>query len=340
MVEREYNCLKTSSGVTFSMKTNPINLPCQGSVNSLPLGASLYAAFLCVLFGANATAIKISLGGFGMFTVAGVRFSVAAMALIIWATLTQKPLLLKNRKQVFQMGIFAMIFIIQATCFYIGLSKTTASHCTLISNMLPFIVLMLAHFFIPGDRITLKKSIGIAFGFSGVVCLLLDQGGLSEDIHTGDLFVIVAVFLWGCNAIYLKRIIADFHAVQVTVYPMLFAVPFFFLGGWLWDAPMVGTLNMSVFLAMLYQALVTTAYGFISWNLMLQKFGATAVHSFIFIMPISGVFFGVLLLGEPFTTALVMAIILIVTGIMVVHYHPRQKKQKLPIVNRHGRTLF
>jgi drug/metabolite transporter (DMT)-like permease len=303
------------------MKTNTTIIPCQGSINSLPLGASLYATFLCVLFGANATAIKISLGGFGIFTVAGLRFSIAAMALVIWAALTRKPLALNNRKQVFQMWILSLIFTIQISCFYIGLSKTTASHGTLISNLLPFIVLILAHFYIPGDRITMKKSIGIAFGFSGVLCLLLDQGGLSGNIHRGDSFVLVAVFLWGCNAIYLKRIIADFHAVQVTVYPMIFSIPFFFLGGWLWDAPMVGTMDMSIFLSMLYQSLVTAAYGFISWNLMLQKFGATAVHTFIFIMPISGVFFGVCLLGEPLTTALVISIVLIVTGIMVVHCH-------------------
>lgn len=310
-------------------------VPGQDSINSLPLGASLYATFLCILFGANPTAIKISLGGFGIFTVAGLRFSIAALALILWATLTQRPLALKNRKQVLQMGTLTLIFFSQITCFYIGLSKTTASHGTLIANLLPFIVLILAHFYIPGDHITLKKTVGIVFGFSGVLCLLLDKGGLSGEIHKGDLFVLVAVFLWGCNAIYLKRIIAEFHAVQVTVYPMLFSIPFFFMAGWFWDDPMVGNLDMSVFLSMLYQSLVTAAYGFISWNLMLQKFGATAVHTFVFIMPVSGVFFGVSLLGEPLSMALLMSILLIVTGILVVHCHlPRQKKQALPIANQ------
>ena len=310
-------------------------VPCQDSINSLPLGASLYATFLCVLFGANPTAIKISLGGFGIFTVAGLRFAIAALALILWARLTQSPLALKNRKQVLQMGILALIFFSQITCFYIGLSKTTASHGTLIANLLPFIVMILAHFYIPGDHITMKKTIGIVLGFSGVLCLLMDKGGLSGEIHKGDLFVLMAVFMWGCNAIYLKRIIAHFHAVQVTVYPMLFSIPFFFMAGWFWDAPMVGTLDISIFLSMLYQSLVTAAYGFISWNLMLQKFGATAVHTFVFIMPVSGVFFGVSLLGEPLSAALIMSILLIVTGILVVHCHwPRQKKQALPIVNQ------
>ncbi|SMC90249.1 Permease of the drug/metabolite transporter (DMT) superfamily [Desulfocicer vacuolatum DSM 3385] len=317
------------------MKTDTTVSPCQGPINNLPLGASLYATFLCILFGANPTAIKISLEGFGIFTVAGLRFSIAALALILWAALTRRPLALKSKKQVLQMGKLALIFITQITCFYTGLSKTTASHGTLIANLLPFIVLILAHFYIPGDRITMKKSIGIVFGFSGVLCLLLDQGGFSGEIHRGDFFVFVAVSLWGCNAVYLKRIIADYHAVQVTVYPMLFSIPFFFMAGWFWDAPMVGTIDTSVFLSILYQSLVTAAYGFISWNLMLQKFGATAMHTFVFIMPVSGVFFGVSLLGEPLTAALIMSIILIATGIMVVHLHlPRQKKQALPMVKQ------
>ena len=308
---------------------------CQESINSLPLGASLYATFLCVLFGANPTAIKISLGGFGIFTVAGLRFSIAALALILWAILTKKPLALKTRKQVLQMGLLALIFVTQISFFYFGLSKTTASHGTLIANLLPFIVLILAHFYIPGDRITIKKSVGIVFGFSGVLCLLLDKGGLSGEIHKGDLFVLMAVFMWGCNAIYLKRIISEFHAVQVTVYPMLFSIPFFFTAGWFRDDPMVGSPDMHIFISMLYQSLVTAAYGFVSWNLMLQKFGATAMHTFVFIMPISGVFFGVCLLGEPLSAALVMSILMIVTGIIVVHCHmPGQKKQTLPIVNQ------
>ncbi len=316
------------------MKINATCVPCQGPINRLPLGASLYATFLCALFGANATAVKISLGGFGIFTVAGLRFSIAAITLVLWAVLTQKPLAL-NRKQVLQMGILSLIFITQITFFYTGLSKTTASHGTLISNLLPFIVLILAHIFIPGDRITMKKSIGIGFGFAGVLILMLDQGGLSAKIHQGDLFVLAAVTLWGFNAVYLKRIISDFHAVQVTVYPMIFSIPLFFLGGWLWDEPMVGTMDMPILLSLIYQSLVTAAYGFISWNLMLQKFGATAIHTFVFIMPVSGVFFGVSLLGEPITPLLILSILLIVTGIMVVHCHPpHHKKQPAPMVNQ------
>ena len=45
----------------------------------------------------------------------------------------------------------------------------------------------------------------------------------------------------------------------------------------------------------------------------------TGFHSFVFIMPLAGVFFGVLLLDEPVTIYLIASISSIVTGIIVVN---------------------
>jgi len=47
-----------------------------------------------------------------------------------------------------------------------------------------------------------------------------------------------------------------------------------------------------------------------------------ALHSFIFIMPIAGVALGGLVLGEPITSRLVVALALIVSGILIVHLKP------------------
>jgi drug/metabolite transporter (DMT)-like permease len=43
---------------------------------------------LCVIFGANAVAIKISFTGIGTFTSAGLRFALASVAITIWARLS------------------------------------------------------------------------------------------------------------------------------------------------------------------------------------------------------------------------------------------------------------
>ncbi len=300
------------------MENNNRVLPPLASSQGLPLGASIFSIFLCMLFGANTVAVKISLTGLGIFTSAGLRFGIAAIVIFFWARCTRKPLALK-KGQIRQLFVLALFLFCQISLFYFGLSKTTASHGTLIANMLPFVVMILAHYFIPGDTINLKKIAGLVLGFAGVLLLFFDNVALTGDALLGDLVILLAVLVWGCHVVYLKSIIARFHPVQITIYQLFIAAQFFLLSGFLWDGEMIRFIDASIIKAMLYQTLVTASFGFVAWNTMMQKFGATALHSFVFIMPISGVFLGVTLLGEPITAHLIGSIVLVVTGLIVVN---------------------
>ena len=290
----------------------------------------IFTAFLCVIFGSNAVAIKFSFSGIGVFTTAAIRFSLAAIAIYIWAKATGHSLMLK-KGQLGQLLILGALFAVQLSMFYFGLSKSNASRGTLIVNLLPFWILFLAHFFIPGDRITRRKLFGILLGFSGVAFMFAEKQGVTADFRTGDLIILSATIIWSCSVIYLKRIISAFSAFQITLYSMVFAVPVFLLEALLWDAPMISKLDFKIVGAVLYQSLITATFGFVTWNMLLQKYGAVALHSFIFIMPITGVALGGLLLGEPITSKLLIALALIVAGILVVHLKPRKEAPIYPI---------
>jgi drug/metabolite transporter (DMT)-like permease len=292
--------------------------------------AGILSAFLCILFGSNAVAIKLAFSGVGVFTTAAIRFSIASLAIYIWARATGQSLAFK-KGQFHQLMILAALFVIQLSLFYLGLSKSNASRGTLIANLLPFWVLFLAHFFIPGDRITRWKLFGILLGFSGVALMFAEKKGVTADFRAGDLIILAATFIWAFSVIYLKRIISAFSAVHITLYSMVFAVPIFFVEALLWDRPMIFKLNLQVIGAVLYQSLVTAAFGFVAWNTLLQKYGAVALHSFIFIMPIAGVALGGLVLGEPITSKILIALALIVAGILVVHLKPRKEVSVYPI---------
>ncbi len=285
--------------------------------------ASIFTACLCTLFGANAVAIKISLTGLGVFTTAGLRFSVASVAVCLWARMTGRSFTIKKR-QIRQLLIISTIFTVQLSLFYLGLSKSNASRGTLLVNLQPFFTLFLAHFFIPGDQMNTRKIVGILMGFAGVAFVFLEKKGVSADFQAGDLMILAASFLWACSAVYMKRIIHAFQPFHMVLYPMTFSAPFFFIGGFLWDGGMIKHVNAEVLCALLYQGLVTASFCFVAWITLLQKHGAVALHSFIFIMPISGVALGGLILGEPITYKIVIAMVLIVSGIMVVHL--KQKK--------------
>lgn len=287
-------------------------------IGNLPPIAAFQTVCLCILFGANAVAIKLSLAGLGLFTTAGMRFGVASLVIFLYGRLLAKPLAI-SRNQLLQLAPLGGIFFFQLSLFYLGLSKTTASHGTLIANALPFLVMVLAHFFIPGERITLKKFFGLILGFLGVVALLADSLTISADILWGDMVVLMAIMLWGCNAVYVKRIIGDFHPVQITLYPMLISSVGFILCGIFVDQQSIIYIDGWVLGSLFYQTFVTASFGMVVWSSMIKKYGATSLHAFVFIMPLSGVFFGVMLLGEPLTANLILAILLVTVGLVVVN---------------------
>jgi drug/metabolite transporter (DMT)-like permease len=286
----------------------------------MPPLAAAFICCLCVLFGANPIAIKITFAGLGVFTTAALRFAMAALAISLWARMTGKRIRIR-KNQVSEMLIFSSIFTVQLSLFYLGLSKTYASRGTLIINLLPFFILFLGRFFIPGEQITMRRFLGMAMAFIGVALTTLNDGGGSGSLRTGDAMIFTATMIWACGMVYLKRIIQDYSPFQLVLYSMVFAVPFFLLEGWLWDEAMISHIDAKIVVSLLYQGLVTASFGFVAWNTMLQKYGAVSLHSFVFIMPIAGVILGGVVLGEPITWEILASLCLVVVGLLIIHLH-------------------
>jgi len=291
---------------------------------NLSFVAAIFAVSICSLFGANTVAIKLTLTGVGVFTSACLRFSIASAAIIVWALATGRPLTVK-RSQVLHLLVLSSIFAIQLSLYFLGISKTNASRGILLVNIQPFLVLFMAHYFIPGDRITGRKVFGIVLGFIGVIFVFMGKNGTLSELRSGDLYILTAAFLWACSVVYIKKIIAGFKPYLIVLYSMLFALPLFFMEGLLFDNPMILRLDRTVFISLLYQGLVTGSTGFVIWNYMLKKFGAVALNSFVFIMPVSGVLAGGIILGEPITYNIILSLLFIVLGIFAVHFRLSKK---------------
>ena len=292
--------------------------------------AGLFAVFLCVLFGANAVAIKIAFAGLGTFTTAALRFSIAAVVLAIWIKASGQSLRPPEGSG-HQLVILALGFTVQLSLVYFGLSKTHASRGVLLNNLQPFFLLFMAHFFIPGDRITVRKSLGLILGFCGLAVVFLEGEGVTADYRLGDLMILLATILWAGLVVYLKRIIDHHHPFQIVFYQTLISVPFFIVEALLWDTRLVFAVDAPVILALIYQALVTASFAFVAWNTLLQKHGAVAMHSFVFMIPIAGVLLSGLLLGEPITAKILIALVLITAGLLIIHVGPKSALSVYPL---------
>lgn len=288
----------------------------QPSTNSLPLWAILGASLLSITFGVNAVAIKHTFNGLGLFTTLGLRFLIAAMVIALWARLTGRPFSVKGKVK--PVVILAAIFTVQLSLFMSGVKHTYASRAALIINVQPFLVMILAHFFIPHDRITIRKVIGITLGFTGIAVLVWGSHASIHGIMPGDFLCLGATMLWSVNTIYTKTILPRYRPFQLVLYPMLVAAPLYLVAGIIFDNPMVSSFTWDIALTLFYQSVVAASLGFLLWTTMMQKFGATILNSFLFLNPVAGVIAGHLILQEPVAPSIVLTLILVVAGLMVI----------------------
>jgi drug/metabolite transporter (DMT)-like permease len=315
--------MKDTPILSFELSKHP--LPDKSAPQSgMPVSAAVFTALVCVLFGSNPVAIKFSLAGLGPFTTAGLRFAMAAVVVSVWARVTGRDFALKPG-QLRQLMVISMLFSAQLSMFYLGLSHTTASRGALIANLQPFLTLLFAHFFLPDERMTLRRVLGMSLGFIGVAVLFLDEHTASANVRLGDICIFATVVLWAASAVYSKRIISEFQPFHLVVYPMFMALPVFWLNAWLWDGQMFGTITPQVVGSLLYQGLVTASFGFVAWNSLLKRYGTVTLHSFLFIMPVSGVTLAAWLLGDPISAHILISMLFISIGIVVVYRIPQKK---------------
>jgi drug/metabolite transporter (DMT)-like permease len=301
----------------MSPKTSQAGFEPEIENRSLTPAVLLFAVFLCLLFGANAVAIKVSLKGVGPLTVAGLRFGLATLAISLWARSTGEPLRVPPGRSR-SLLILSLLFTVQLGLFNVGLSLTYASRAILISNLMPFMLLILAHYFIPGDRITGRKLVGMVLGFSGLIFVVLEKPSGGVGLRVGDLVVLGAAGLWAISAVYVKRISPHFTSYHLSLYPMIFSFPLYLLAGFFLEQDMVHPLSAPIVGALLYQ-IMTASFGFVAWNHLLRIYGATSLHTLVFIMPVVGVLLGGAVLGEPITRHIFFSMILVAAGILVAN---------------------
>jgi drug/metabolite transporter (DMT)-like permease len=189
------------------------------------------------------------------------------------------------------------------TTFYIALQYTTAVQATLISAILPVLVLLSARVFL-GQPIVARQAAGVAISIAGVV-VVVTRGDLAAlrdlVLNIGDVWMLVAVCFWAAQTILIRFLPKgmDLVAFQVAAFVVGLAVLLpIYLGETAGGRPMPVTWSAALYVG--YTALVASVMGFTCWNMGVLRIGPKTAGYFGNLFPVFGAALGILLLGEPF----------------------------------------
>ena len=284
----------------------------------LPAHAIGTALFLALLWGGLGPTLKISLSGVPPLGAAWLRFGTGMVAIALWAVFVERDHLRPTRGEVPHLLALGALFAVQIAALNIGAMRTSAGHSSTLLNAYPLFVALLAHWLVPGDRLSPIKVTGMVAAFVGVAVVFAERGG-SEGRLGGDIWLLLSSVMLAGLVVYKKRLTAWISPYRILLGQMAVGVPAFLVGSLLWENPAAYHFSWQVTLAILYQGLVVAGFCFTVSLHLIRRYPPSRVSAFSFSTPLFGVILSALLLGEPVTPGLGIGVACVAVGIYLAN---------------------
>ena len=211
--------------------------------------------------------------------------------------------------------------------FMNGMRLTAAGDASLIITFNPIFTVLLAAPML-GQKISRKMFVGLFCGFIGVAVVTGWSPNTDipfEDRILGDLMILLASLNWAMTTNNTKRMMEQRNGEQkattleiVVWYSLIGTVLLTPLAAWETWQHGIPEPTLTDWYAIIYLAAISTVLAYYWFAIGVEKLGATAASSYIFLMPVFGVLGGVILLDENIGWTLLLGFILIVIGVRVV----------------------
>jgi drug/metabolite transporter (DMT)-like permease len=142
---------------------------------------SFQAILACLLWSSAFVGIKIGLPYTSPLQFAGIRFIISGLLVLpvaIYFNPTYFSIFRSNIKFLLYLGLLQTF--LQYALFYTGIDKVPGAVGAIVIGSGPLFVAIVAHFFIPGDQMSFKKTLIILFGFSGIILVSLGRNNSTE----------------------------------------------------------------------------------------------------------------------------------------------------------------
>ena len=296
---------------------------------------ALLACVCCVLWGSAIPVIKT---GYNLMQVdsadtasqivfAGIRFTLAGILVLIFASVRERKIMLPNREILkYAVPVCLAQTVGQYFFFYIGVAHTSGVKGGIITGLGNFIAILMSCLIVRNEKLTGRKLTGCILGFAGVVVINLLGNSLDFGFTMmGEGFVLISQLAYATSTM------INYYSKKVS--PVILSGTQFFIGGivlFLIGNAMGGHLDhvtVGGITVVLYLALVS-AVAYTLWSVLLAYNDVSKVAIFGFVNPLCSVILSALVLGEikqAFNIGSLIALALVCVGIYIVNAKKNNK---------------
>lgn len=281
-----------------------------------PLSHWLLLFALVAMWGSSFLLTKIAVGSLAPAQVVTGRLVLAALVLAVVAVVLGRGMPRGGRAWL-HLGLMAVVGnVLPFMLITWGQQRVDSGLAGILMAVMPLATLVLAHFFVDGERLRRNRIIGFLIGFVGIVVLVgpqaLVQLGGSGEILVAQLAILGGAFAYAVNTILARhRPAADVWITSAAVlgFAALLSMPMSAPLGVPADVP------QGALMAVATLGLVSTAAATVGYFRLVTLAGPTFLSQINYLIPLWAVGMGMLFLGERPQWNAVAALLLILAGI-------------------------
>ncbi len=189
---------------------------------------------------------------------------------------------------------------------------------------MPLFVMTLAHFFVPGARLTPYRAVGFVVGFAGVIVLIGPEflRGLSGNLALfGAIAALGAALSYSISTIYARRLGAGDpvkRAAGVLIVASVLSAPAALI-----ELPAITTPSVMAVVALIVLGLLATGVATLLYFRLVQGPGPTFLSLVNYLVPAWAVLAGAVFLDESLSLSVFLGLALILAGIALSEFGPR-----------------
>jgi len=292
-------------------------------MNAAPWAAYACLALSMLLVGSYVGLSKLLLNVFPVFLLAGLRFGIAALAMVHWVprSASERTLSPHDRWLLFLESFLGNFLF--SICMLYGVLWSSAVSAGVVMAAIPAAVALLSRVFLH-ERISARVTAAIACAALGIALLAVARPADAVNVHPpwraalGHLLLLGAVF---CEASYVvigKRLAAQVSprriSALINLWGLLLVMPFALWQGLSYDFAGVSFPSWGLLLFYSLAASVATVW---LWMRGLRHVPASRAGVFTVLLPVAAALVGVIVLREPFGAAHAAAFVLALLGLLL-----------------------
>ncbi len=195
---------------------------------------------------------------------------------------------------------------------------------SILDATVPLFTIVVAHFLLHDDKMTVQKVVGLLIGFAGVVVLMSKDIGSSAGSILGQGAVILASAFYAGSSIYARKFTEDTPGIFRSMGPLVSATAVMWLASFLFEAPVKVPDQSIIWIALLWLGILGSGVAFVMVFYLIHEIGPTRTTMVTYLFPLGGVTLGVIFLHETLTWEIVAGAVLILASLVVANWSSKE----------------